>query len=94
MSPVKPEDYERYKGDHREQKLERRKRPRGRRIVGRKLQKDVEAKGKEERIEGAKEEIRKVLLRFENMEPPDAEKQVKIYIRWKKELLNKIGLMQ
>lgn len=86
MTRLKPEFSESYE-DRRSEKLEKRKHPRGRRMVGKAVKKDVNTRSRKERIEETKTEIGKILVRFENLNQADAEKQKRMYFNWLKETL-------
>lgn len=71
--------------DHRLQKLEKRKHPRGRSFVGKQKKAATQKASKEKKEKEAQSKIEKHLERFSNDET--REKQIKIYTRWLKDSL-------
>lgn len=83
------EDYDKTSKDQRRvQKSKRKKFPRDRSFVGKKLREIERKAGEEKRKKAAKEKIKKYLKRFPALNSYEGEKQVKIYIRWIKDSLD------
>ena len=92
MNALNGEEWEDYdktgKHQRRARKSKRRKFPRDRSFVGKRLRETEKIAGEEKRKKEAKEKIEKHLKRFPALDSYEGEKQIKIYIRWIKDSLD------